>query len=100
MYLPLLLVFDTTNLTDPFFSFHPIYLKYYYIGINMIIADPQLLRFKSTQYLVGEGFHFGSTSALECDEGADTLDTLIVGSLLYIKKASFNESVPVWQRRT
>ena len=68
--------------------------------MNRIVDDPEKLRFKSTQYVVGEGYHFGSTSALECDENAETLDTLLVGSFLYMKKSSVNESVPVWQRRT
>ena len=62
----------------------------------MIIANPQALRFIQTQYLVGEEFEFASVSDLESDEDADTLLTIVVGQLLYIKKASFNESIPVW----
>ena len=66
----------------------------------MIIANPQALRFIQTQYLVGEDFEFASVSDLESDEDADTLLTIVVGQLLYIKKASFNESIPVWQRKS
>ena len=65
----------------------------------MITANPQLLRFVQTQFSVAEDYEFGSISDLESNEFAETLETILVGSLLYIKKAMFNDSAPVWQRK-
>ena len=65
----------------------------------MIIDNPQALQFIQTQFLVGEGFQFALVSDLESDEEAETLLSIVVGRLLYIKKAALNESIPVWQRK-